>query len=145
MGMRFGDSVALLGTKLAVGAPLKSTTTNAEAGSIYYYANYSVAPTRTIDGGMANGNLGQSVAFNSMGLFTGCPFCNSRAGLVNYHSFTKLNSSSAVDYQIFGLNQAANDGFGYAIATSGTDIIVGAFIKSDPNNNSGAAYIYVMK
>ena len=106
LGMRFGDSVALLGTKLAVGAPLKSTTTNAEAGSIYYYANYSVAPTRTIDGGMANGNLGQSVAFNSMGLFTGCPFCNSRAGLVNYHSFTKLNSSSAVDYQIFGLNQA---------------------------------------
>lgn len=146
LGMRYGQSVALNGTKAVVGASLRTNGTNLEAGGIYYYANYATSTQVTRGGDVASANLGQSLAFTTSGLLVGCPYCNNRAGQAWYYAFDGSgNIPTAVSFLVFALNDAANDGFGYSVATSGTDIAVGAHIKSDPNNNSGAAYVYGMK
>jgi len=145
LGMRFGASVALSGSQLAVGAPYKTNGTANNAGSVYYYSNYNQAVSRAIAGNVDGGNLGQTVALASSGLLIGCPFCAARAGTVFYHSMTDLAANATPTFKLFNLNQGTNDGFGNSVAVSGNNIIVGSSIKSDPNNNSGASYIYIMK
>lgn len=146
-GMRFGDSVALSGNNLAVGAPLRNNAATTSSGGVYYYDDVTTASLKqTLVGAVLGGNLGQAVKFGVSGLLVGCPFCGgTNAGVVFYHKLTSLSVGVAADFRLFNLNQGANDGFGFSVGISGSDVVAGASTKTDPNNGSGAAFIYSMK
>lgn len=140
---KFGSSVAVYGNRLAVGSPNYIVGGVAGFGRATYYDTYSAATaTRTIQGGASTENLGQSVALSSTGLYVGVPFANNRAGRVDHYLYSSINT---LYYRNLAYNEGANSGYGYAIAVSGEFVIIGARIKSDPNDNSGAAYIYRYK
>lgn len=146
-GMLYGASVALSGTKLLVGAPQRNDgDANPNAGAVYYYADYNAAVTRTIVGPDPSVGMGQSVAWTSAGAVLSCHYCRGRSGAVMYYSQNNLQSNNgAVSYQVFALNETENSAFGYSLAVSGNRVIVGAFQKSDPARDSGAAFIYEMR
>ena len=140
---KFGASVALYGSRLAVGSPNFIVNAVAGFGRASFYDTYSAAaPTRTIQGGVSTENLGQSVALSATGLYVGVPFANNRAGRVDHYLYSSINT---LYYRNLAYNEGANSGYGYAIAVSGEFVVIGARIKSDPNDNSGAAYIYRYK
>lgn len=147
VGMRFGDSVAISGNNLAVGAPLRNNAATTSSGAVYFYDNLTTASLKqTLVGAVLGGNLGQAVKFGASGLLVGCPFCGAtNGGVVFFHKLTSLSAGVAADFRIFNLNQGANDGFGYSLGISGSDVVAGASTKTDPNNGSGAAFIYRMK
>lgn len=141
-GMRYGASVAISAGKILVGAPNKTNGNSNESGAAYYYATSASAPVIK-SSGTASANLGKAVAFSTNGILVGCPACNAGAGEVSYYTFA--NTTNNPDFRVFGLNRSNNDGFGFSIAVSGSNLAVGANIKSDPNANSGASYIYLIK
>jgi hypothetical protein len=141
--LRYGASVALSGGQLLVGATGHDAGSgNTNAGAAVYYASYSGGVTKALPGQELDGVYGTSVAFGSSGLFIGGPYCDSRTGFVDY--FTAANLSK-VAYRMISTNRTANDGFGWSVAVSGNQVITGARIKNDPQQSSGAAYIYQMK
>ena len=139
---KFGASVAVFGSRLAVGSPNYIVGGVAGFGRVTYYDAYSAAATRTIQGGVSTENLGQGVALSSTGLYVGVPFANNRAGRVDHYLYTNINT---LYFRNLAYNEANNSGYGFAVAASGNNVIIGARIKSDPNDNSGAAYIYRFK
>lgn len=142
---KFGASLAVYGKRVAVGSPNLAKGATAGFGRVTYYDDYTVvAATKTIDGGAATDNLGQGLALSSTGLYIGVPYTNTRAGQVNHYLYADIVAGRNY-YTNLAYNQSGNSAFGYAVATSGSDVIIGARIKSDPNDNSGAAYIYRYK
>ncbi|MGZ3724185.1 MAG: hypothetical protein ACXWQQ_00205 [Pseudobdellovibrio sp.] len=148
--MRYGDSVSLSGSKLAVGAPFKSNATMTGIGGAYYYANYANAAAEVKINGpsVANSFVGRSVALASTGLFVGSDGFNSREGRVAYYDNSKLSSTSlsyntsAPSYFLFGFNKTASNDYGFSVAVTGSTVVIGAKNKPSPNNGGGLAYSY---
>jgi hypothetical protein len=140
---KFGASVALLGNKLLVGSPNRSVTNKTAAGRATYYADFTVADsTKAWDGAAASVNMGQGIALSSTGIYIASPNDSARAGYVDHYVYGNL---ATVYFRLAAYNGTANSAFGWNIAASGNDVAVGARIKNDPNDNSGAAYIYRYK
>lgn len=157
LGMRFGDSLTLLGTKLAVGAPFRNDVRNPaapldSAGGVYFYtdiAGSTSKPSHLLIGAVAGGNLGRSVALSADALFSGCPRCANRGGAVFYHKLSTLpvsnTAGTTANFTSFGLNRVSGDEYGNSIAVSGSNVIVGAFNKTAPTDDAGAVYIQAIK
>lgn len=159
---RFGSSVVLSGSRLAIGAKSRngSTTMNGvatvlkESGAFYYYSNYATTSTpRMVAGNVDLGNLGAALAMTANGLIVGCPACAGgktqaeSAGYVNYYSFTTLDGTGTIGAgnQLFALDENKSAIFGNSISVSGNDIMIGASGRNNPNDNGGAAYVYEMR
>ncbi len=144
VGEKFGLALALQGEKLLVGSPNYLVTDKSGAGRVTYFSNYaSATATKVWDGGEALGNFGQGVAISKNGLYLGAPLANTRKGFVDFY---KLDALDKPYYRIISYNQQPNSAFGWAIAANNSsDVVVGARIRNDPNDNSGAAYIYQFK
>ena len=143
-GLRYGASLALLGTRLVVGAPgHEAVGGNTNAGGAVYYSNVnSATATRNYVSNEKDGVWGTSVGLSANGVFIGGPYRNSRGGFIEYY----LNSSlGTIAYRLVNWNQTSNDAFGWAIGVSGNRVLVGARIKNDPQQSSGAVYAYEMK
>lgn len=144
-GDKFGASLAVYGKHLAVGSPNFSVRGVGGFGAVTYYDDYSVAAaTKTIPGTVATDNLGQGVALSSSGLYIGVPYANARAGRVDHYLYAGI-AAGTVYFRNLAYSESGNSAYGYAVAASGSDVIIGARIKNDPNDNSGAAYIYRFK
>ncbi|MBX9769398.1 MAG: FG-GAP repeat protein [Bdellovibrionales bacterium] len=144
MGLRFGAALALGGGRLIVGAPGHDAgggNTNS-GGAAYYATAASATATKVFVSNEKDGVWGTSVALGSGGVFVGGPYRNGRAGFVDYYLTGNLNTAS---YRMVNWNQTSNDAFGWALSVSGNRVFVGARIKNDPLQSSGAAYIYEMK
>ena len=89
-------------------------------------------------------NLGQSVALSATGLYIGVPFANTRAGRVDHYLYAGIPAGTLY-YRNLAYNDTANSAFGHSVAASGNYVVIGARIKNDPNDNSGAAYINKFK
>lgn len=139
---KFGSTIDLLGTKLLVGSPNFTNGAQTSIGRVAYYADYTAAATKVWNGPANSANLGQGLALSSTGVYVGVPMANTRAGYVDYYLYSNLGT---VYYRIQAYNATSNSAFGWSVAASGNDVIVGARIKNDPNDNSGAAYIYRYK
>lgn len=147
-GLKFGASIALSGKKLLVGAPGHTITTNnntfSGAGAAAYYADYTTATAPQVwvnPNQTSNGKFGTAVGLGSAGVFISAPATDS-AGFVNHYTFAALTT---IKFKMMNWNRSADDTFGSSIAVSGTQVIVGARGKSDPQTYSGAAFIYQMK
>lgn len=140
---KFGASVAILGSKLLVGSPNFSSATKTSLGKATYYSDFNVdAATKTWTGPDASGNAGQGLALSSTGLYIAYPYSNGRAGYVDHYLYSALDT---VYFHLIAYNEIANSAFGWSVSASGSDVVIGARIKNDPNDNSGAAYIYRYK
>lgn len=154
----FGTSVALDGSRLAVGAERQDSGTNADTGAVYYYANFSGALTHTINGNAAGGLMGAAVAFSSDSLFVGATVGTPEDGAANSGYISRLLLSSLTNggssaantanggFVQFSEDKSSNEYFGQSIATDGGNtVIVGAPAKNVPFQRSGAAYIYSVR
>lgn len=150
-GAKFGTSVSLLVNQLSVGAPGYSNS----KGAAFYYPNYSGGHKSLIQGITDGDQQGTSVVLVSAGMYTGAPFEGyrgvSRSGSVTFSPMSIITSingaiatnSAAHVFKLGSYETSANSAFGWAIAVSGNNIIAGARIKSDPQNGSGAAYMFL--
>ena len=81
---------------------------------------------------------------SATGLYVGVPFANTRAGRVDHYLYSNI-AAGTLYFRNQAYNESSNSAYGYAVAVSGDYVIIGARIKNDPNDNSGAAYIYRYK
>ncbi len=146
LGAKFGSAVALKGSVLVIGASGAVNGGKGPTGAFVYYANYAVDTHVSFLSGDAGAEFGTSVAVGTDGVFVGSPGFNQVTGAVDYFKFSDLNAAKAsLAYRMFAYQSNANSGFGHSIGLSGSDIVVGARLKSLPNSGSGAAYIYSKK
>ena len=142
---KFGTSVAVYGSHLAVGAPNFAVNAVNGFGRVSYYDNFTAAAaTKTFQGAILTDNLGQSVALSASGLYVGVPYANNRAGRVDHYLYAGIPAGTLY-YRNLAYNETANSAFGFSVAASGNYVVIGARIKNDPNDNGGAAYINKFK
>ncbi len=143
---KFGYAVAMNGTKLIVGAPgfdKGNPTDSPNSGGVYYFPDFNTAAPGTPNySGNREEWMGVSVALNDQGLFFSNPYGNSRAGMVNFYKYSALGT---VSFRLFGLDTVNNDAFGWGLAVSGSNVVVGARVKNNPEATAGGAYAFLMK
>lgn len=138
----FGSNVAVYGNRLAISAGNYATGTNSAQGRVTYFANYTDATGTVLATGGSGDRLGTGIAMSSTGIYVGNPGVNARAGRVDHYLYSDV---SKVYFRNIAYNSVGNADYGNAIAASGNDVLIGSRIRNDPNDNSGAAYIYRYK
>jgi hypothetical protein len=151
----FGDSVAISGDTLVVGAPEKTVGDNDDLGAAYVFArnqggkdNWGQVRKLTASDGAAPDTFGYSVAISGDTLAVGAPsvevgsnddqgaayvFARNWGGADNWGRVRKLIASDG----------AAQDSFGWLVAISGEALLVGAaWADVGGNDNQGAAYVF---
>ncbi len=144
----FGNSVAISGTQVVVGAWQDNTGAN-DAGSAYVYDVSSGTPTvpvATLNSASTatQDQFGNSVAVSGALMVVGAYFEDT--GAVNAGSAYVYDlTSSTPTVPVFTLNNPTpvpNDYFGFSVAISGTRVVVGASLDDTGAANSGSAYVY---
>lgn len=151
-GDNFGVTVAITGDTIVVGAWADDDAGSA-SGSAYIFErnqegadNWGEAKKLTASDAAAGDNFGYSVAISGdtiivgaigdadVGANTGAAYVFGRAegGPGNWGEVTKITASDA----------AAGDLFGFPVAISGDDAVVGATRNTDAGDESGSAYVF---
>jgi nucleoside-specific outer membrane channel protein Tsx len=133
----FGYSVVIAGTTVVVGSPGYAK----DAGRVYVFTAtgggwQQVAELKGSDTA-AGDYFGYSVAISGTTIGVGGPGHAKTAGRV--YVFTKAGASWKQTAELKGSDTAADDGFGYAVALSGTTAAVGAPVYT---KNAGRAYVF---
>src|SRR5262245_13692941 len=151
-----GTSVAIAGHTLVVGVPGATVAGNASQGAAYVFvrpsagwANATQTAKLTASGGLPEDLLGSSVAINGGTIVAGAPsppvtqnphhgvvyvFVEPGSGWADATDTAKLTASDGAD----------GDDYGFAVAISGTTIVVGAPDATvGANAEQGAAYVFV--
>jgi hypothetical protein len=152
----FGNSIAISGDTVVVGAYYDDIGTNANQGSAYVFvkpasgwANMTQTAKLTASDGAANDDFGNSVAISGDTVVVGAylddigtnanqgsayVFVKPASGWANMTQTAKLTASDG----------AANDDFGYSVAISGDTVVVGSYLDDiGANTNQGSAYVFV--
>jgi hypothetical protein len=141
-GDNFGRSVAIYGPQIiVVGAPNKNSNTGAAyvffQGTSPWSAWSQQAELTASDA--ASGDLfGSSVAVRSPTVVVGAPGKNSNTGAA--YTFSQSSGVWVQKAKLTAADGASNDLFGNAVATSGSNALVGA---PGHNSSTGAAYYYL--
>jgi hypothetical protein len=129
-GDKFGFSVAIYGTTVVVGAP-RNDGWNTDAGAIYIFEEGVPTPVmRVWTATEAGAEYGRSVDIYGNYIVAGAPFddnlgrTDAGAALVYYGD--GVTPWTVVD-DIYAQDPQANAAFGYAVATTGGTIAVGAY------------------
>lgn len=142
---RFGNSVAIVGNTIAIGAPQDNTFT----GSAYIFTRSGSAWTQrakitAADMGVLD-LFGTSVALGGNTLVVGAPL-DDTATLSNSGSVYVFTGSGAIWTQqakLRATEEANQDQFGHDVAIDGETVAVGArFVANGPNTLQGAAYVF---
>jgi hypothetical protein len=136
-GDYYGWSVAVSSTTAVVGVPYK----NGAIGSAYVFVQsgtvWSQQAQLTATDAATNDLFGYSVAISGSTLAVGAYFKNSGAGAA--YVFVRAGTAWSQQAHLTALDGAPNDIFGFAVAISGSTVIVGAAYKS---LDTGAAYVF---
>jgi hypothetical protein len=135
----FGDSVAVSGNTIVVGAPAISVL-SAGIGRAYVFAKTATGwhQSAQLEGpGTAVGDwFGDSVAVSGNTVVVGAPSHASKAGA----AYVFMNSGKGwVATVLKGSDTTAKDDFGDSVAISGSTIVVGAFGHA---SEAGRAYVF---
>jgi hypothetical protein len=145
---QFGAAVALSGSLVVVGVPLKDTTAT-DAGRVYVYDAASgtpAVPVAILDNPNpgANDQFGAAVAIRGQRVVVGVP--NQSAGVTNAGSVYVYDLGGATPtVPVFTLakpSPAAGDQFGVAVAIDGGRVVVGVPSDDLGVTNAGSVYIY---
>ena len=144
----FGASVAIEGTRVVVGAP-QDDSAGHDAGSTYVYDLSSATPTvpvitLTNPDPAENDYFGTSVAISGTRVVIGARTDNTGATSAGSAYLYDLSSGTPT-VPIATLNNpspAAHEQFGWSVAISGTQVVVGALYDSTGALYAGSAYGY---
>ncbi|MCY7347578.1 MAG: FG-GAP-like repeat-containing protein, partial [Pyrinomonadaceae bacterium] len=150
LGDHFGESVAMSGSKIAVGAAGDDTPLTA-AGAVYVFAEsggvFAQQQKLTIASGANGDSFGNSVAIEGNTLIGGAPQYTPIVGQPAYGAayIYEFNGSTWVSQgRIVASDGASVDRFGYSVAVSNNVIAVGA--REDDTTaggpDAGSAYIF---
>ena len=144
---RFGESVGISGNNALIGAALDEDN-GSFSGSAYLY---SIAKLKQINDvkltasdGDADDRFGDSIAISGNNAIVGAHqddddgTGSGSAYLYQYNPNTGLWDET----KITAGDAAAGDRFGYSVAISGNNALVGAYLDDDNGSNSGSAYLY---
>lgn len=150
LGDNFGESIAVSGSRIAVGAT-GDDTPQTRAGAVYVFAEssgglYTLQQKLTISTGTNGDNFGSSVAMEGNTMVAGAredsPVVNQSAwGSAFVYEFD--GASWVSQGQLLASNGAQGDRFGWSVAVSDSVIAVGA--REDDTTagaDAGSAYIF---
>ena len=148
---QFGYSVAISGTRMAVGANLDGTgAINTGRAYVYDLSNGTpTVPVATLNNpNPADGDsFGHSVAISGTRVVVGAPYDDATAASNAGSTYVYDLTSGTPTLPVATLNNpspAVNDNFGYAVAVSNTRVVVGAWQDDTGATDAGSAYIYDM-
>jgi hypothetical protein len=139
----FGNSVAISGTRVVVGARSDNTGASA-AGSAYVYDLSSATPTVPVatlnNPGPAMGDwFGAAVAISGTRVVVGAYW---DAGSAYVYDLSSGTPTVPVATLINPAGPEADDRFGHSVAISGTRVVVGAGWDDTGAPSAGRAYVY---
>jgi hypothetical protein len=143
---KFGYSVAISGDTAIIGACYDENG-GIISGSAYVFAHsvttWSQQAKLTASDAAAGDYFGVSVAISGDKAVIGA-HCNDDAGTDSGSAYVFARSVTTwnQNYKLTASDAAANDAFGYSVATSGDMLVIGAFGDDDGGSNSGSAYVY---
>jgi hypothetical protein len=150
----FGDAVGIRGNTVVVGALGATIGSNAGQGAAYVFVeptggwvNMMETAKLTASDGMANDGFGESVAISGNTIVIGAD--NAAVGRNSGQGAAYVYTKPGTGWKTTNLFKAkltasggrAYDGFGGAVAISGSTIVSGA-PQYPPSTGSGAAYVY---
>jgi hypothetical protein len=151
----FGISVAVSGETIVVGADHHKVAGNAGQGAAYVFAKPAGmtaietegAELTASDGG-ANDQFGRAVAISGDTIVAGAP--NHQVGLsrqgsvyVFVGSLGGFSANTTQTAELSASDGVTDDGLGFAVATSGSTVVAGAFRDQvGANPFQGAAYVF---
>ena len=142
VGDQFGNSVAVSGTTVVVGAPGNSSG-GANSGRAYVFsaATGALVAALATPAPTTNDFFGSSVAVSGTTVVVGAPE-DSTGGSVSGRAYVDNAITGGLIVSLAEPSPAAGDEFGYSVAVSGTTVVVGAPGNSSGGANSGRAYIF---
>ena len=141
----FGDSVAISGNTVVVGAPAETFGGIVAAGNVYTFSAKTGKLLRTFDSpnSQEDGFFGYSVAIDETTMVVGAPYENS-SGFGAAGQAYILNAKTGAE--VSGLdspNAVANGHFGYSVAVDSSTVVVGAPYESAGGlADAGHAYTF---
>ena len=143
----FGNSVAVSGDTVVVGANSDDVGANANQGSAYLFVcNWTEQQKLTAADGALNDAFGTSVGISGdtvvVGAYQDDVGANPNQGSASV--FVRSGTAWSQQAQLIASDGAANDRFGESVAISGDTVVVGA-PNGDVgvNPNQGSAYVFV--
>ncbi|MBC7797184.1 MAG: carboxypeptidase regulatory-like domain-containing protein [Pyrinomonadaceae bacterium] len=145
----FGNSVAINGNTIIVGANRADIGTNGNQGAAYIFTRSGTTWTQqakiVAGDGESGDNFGYSVAISGETVAIGA-FADS-FGTVNFRGSAYIFTRSLTDWsqqaKIVANDGAANDQFGISVSISGNSVVVGAFLDDTTlNTDQGSAYVF---
>jgi uncharacterized protein with FMN-binding domain len=131
-GDYFGNSVAISGDTVVVGAFLDDVVANANQGSVYVFVRSGGVWTQqqklTANDGAASDNFGSAVAINGDTVVVGAEQDNIGTNSIQGSAYVFIRSGNnwAQKQKLTANDGTANDHFGSAVAISSDTIVVGA-------------------
>lgn len=140
-----GSSVAIDGTWMAVGSPYDDIG-GEDSGVVWVHDSTSGALAHRLDNPspQAMSRFGWSLSVSGNRVVIGAPDDNtgaSDAGTAYVYDLGSATPSVPV-LVLSNPNPAANDGFGYSVAISGTDVVVGTPDGDSGISDAGCVYVY---
>ena len=146
----FGNSVAVDGSTVVVGAPNHKLGPNASQGAAYVFVQsgttWAQEAELTSSDGAAGDYFGWSVAVSGGTAVVGAPHHkfgpNASQGAA--YVFVQSGTTWGQEAELTSSDGAAGDKFGWSVAVSGSTAIVGSFSHTVGSNaKQGAAYVFV--
>jgi len=143
---QFGTSVAISGTKVAVGAHLDDTT-GSQAGSVYVYDlgdDTPTVPVAVLHEPSPSSSFGFAIGISGSLIVVGAHFNDT--GSVNAGAAYIYDMNSEIptvpSVTLYNPSPTEGDRFGRAVAISGTRVVVGVYLDDTGATDSGVAYVY---
>ena len=148
-GDHFGESVAISGGVIVIGAYLADIDGNNEQGAAYVFTKIGGVWTQTAkltaDDGVAGEHFGESVAIAGGVIVIGAYLADigGNIGQGAAYVFAKTSGGWTQTAKLTAADGAAGDNLGESVAIAGGVIVVGADKADiDGNSNQGAAYVF---
>lgn len=147
----FGNSVALSGSMIVVGAPGHGTGSSTSQGAVYMFTqtgtNWSQQAELTASDGVAYDELGSSVAVSGSTALVGAP-CHPAVGGCGpgaAYVFVESGATWSQQAELTASDGVPQDEFGWSVALDASTAVVGATLHSVGSNQNyqGAAYVFV--
>ncbi len=147
-GGAFGQSAAISGTVVVVGAPFETAAGDPDAGHAYSFNATSGAAGVTLKSGapQVDGQFGTSVAIGAGTIVVGAPdeAVSSDTGAGHAYAFKSSNGARIATFT--SPNAQVSGGFGRAVAINGTTVVVGAPCETAGGYTCGGnVYTFVAK
>jgi hypothetical protein len=124
----FGYSVAISGTRVAVGADIEEVSGFGGSGRVYVFEEKTGKLLRTLTSpnAQSEGHFGQSVALSGTTLVVGAPFETVSGDSDAGHVYIFEVGTGKLLKTLVSPNVQTDGWFGYSVAISGTTVVIGA-------------------